>query len=143
MRPHRDLPSGELEQREALGVEFVIGRWVHPGHRSPKQHDPIEDSYVVAPTYPVRPLKTSADEAAWVCDRFAGVTVTPAEQARLDEMLRERPVGLLHFVAHGKSDPQAGQTLDARERGRLLRAPGARAWRDSSERAARRRRSSS
>ena len=23
-------------------------------------------------------------------------------------MLRERPVGLLHFIAHGKSDPQAG-----------------------------------
>ena len=58
MRPQRDLPSGEREQRGALGVEFVIGRWVHPGHRSPKQHDPIEDSYVVAPTYPVRPLKT-------------------------------------------------------------------------------------
>ena len=53
MRPRRELPSGELDQREALGVEFVIGRWVHPGHRSPKQHDPIEDSYVVAPTYPV------------------------------------------------------------------------------------------
>ena len=111
MLPYRELPTGVPEEREALGVEFVIGRWVHPGHRSPKQHDPIGDSYVVAPTYPVRPLKTSAEEAAWVCDRFAGTTVTPAEQARLDEMLRERPVGLLHFVAHGKSDPAAGQTL--------------------------------
>ncbi len=111
MRPRRELPNGELEQREALGVEFVIGRWVHPGHRSPKQQAPIEDSYVVAPEYPVRPLKTSADEAAWVCERFAGVTVTPAEQARLDEMLSDRPVGLLHFVAHGKSDPQTPQIL--------------------------------
>ena len=117
--------AASREEREALGVEFVIGRWVHPGHRSPKQHDPIGDSYVVAPTYPVRPLKTSADEAAWVCDRFAGTTVTPAEQARLDEMLRERPVGLLHFVAHGKSDPGRGPDPRARERRRLLRVPGA------------------
>ena len=46
MRPRRDLPNGDLDQRQALGVEYVIGRWVHPGHRSPKQHDPIEDSYV-------------------------------------------------------------------------------------------------
>ena len=46
-----------------------------------------------------------------MCGHFAGMTVTPADQARLDQMLRDRPVGLLHFVAHGKSDPQAGQTL--------------------------------
>jgi CHAT domain len=111
MRPRRPLPDGGVEQRDVLGVEFVIGRWVHPGHRSPKQQDPLDESYVVAPTYPVKPLKTASAEAQWVCERFGGTQVTPATQARLDQMLRERPVDLLHFVAHGKSNPQAPQTL--------------------------------
>jgi hypothetical protein len=111
MRPRRPLPDGGVEQRDVLGVEFVIGRWVHPGHRSPKQQEPVDESYVVAPTYAVKPLKTAPEEAQWVCERFGGTQVTPATQARLDEMLRERPVDLLHFVAHGKSNPQAPQTL--------------------------------
>src|SRR5581483_9861530 len=42
MRPRRDRPDGSLEQRGPLGVEFVVGRWVHDGHRSPKQYDPID-----------------------------------------------------------------------------------------------------
>jgi CHAT domain len=112
MQPERELPNGELEQREALGVEFALGRWVHPDHRSPKQQDPIEDSYVVAPDYRVRKLATSSEEAKWVCDRFSGVAVSPAMQERLEELFAERAVGLVHFIAHGKSQPGEAQTLD-------------------------------
>ena len=111
MRPRRDLPNGDLDQREALGVDYIVGRWVHDGHRSPKQQEPIEDAYVVAPVYRVRELKTSPAESEWVCSKFSGVAVTPADGTRLDAMLAERPVGLLHFIAHGKSDPTAPQTL--------------------------------
>jgi CHAT domain-containing protein len=46
-----------------------------------------------------------------VCQRFGGAKVTPAEQAQLDAMLTAKPVGLLHFIAHGKSTGQATQTL--------------------------------
>lgn len=113
MRPRRELPSGARDQRDALGVEFVIGRWVHPGHRSPKQQDRIDDSYVLAPTRyrRFRPLQKAPEEAEWVSERFRGTVVEPAIRVRLDEMLRERPVGLLHFIAHGKADPNEPQTL--------------------------------
>ena len=113
MRPRRDRPSGPPEQRDALGVEFAVGRYVGPGHRSPKQNDSIEDSYVVAPTKYIRykQLAKAADEGQWVAERFGGTIVTPAERARLDELLSEKPVGLLHFIAHGTSDPKAPQLL--------------------------------
>ena len=113
MRPHRERADGSIEQRDALGVEFIIGRFVGPGHRSPKQNDVIDASYIVAGTKYIRQkrLKTAADEAKWVADRFDGTIVTPASRAGLDKLLEERAVGLLHFVAHGKSDPKAPQLL--------------------------------
>jgi CHAT domain len=110
MTPRRDRPDGSIERRQPLGVEFAVGRWVHTGHTSPKQYDAIEDSYVVAPVYAV-PLKTSAEEAQWVCTNFGGTAVDPAVQAQLDAMLAEKPVGLLHFIAHGESGGAAAQSL--------------------------------
>jgi hypothetical protein len=113
MRPQIRRPDGTLEKREPLGTEFIVGRYVDPGFRSPKQNQAIDDSYVVAPTKYIRyrPLAHSAEEAKWVAERFGGTIVTPAVRTRLDEMLKERPVGLLHFIAHGKSDPNAPQLL--------------------------------
>lgn len=110
MTPRRDRPDGSIERRRPLGVEFAVGRWVHTGHTSPKQYEAIVDSYVVAPVYAV-PLKTSAEEAQWVCTNFAGMAVDPAVQSQLDAMLSEKPVGLLHFVAHGESGGAAAQSL--------------------------------
>src|SRR5262249_36865715 len=110
MTPRRDRPDGALERHGPLGIEFAVGRWVHEGHRAPKQFDPVADSYVVAPAYAV-PLKNAAEEAEWVCAKFNGRPVTPAVHERLDQMLDERPVGLLHFIAHGQSGGPAAQTL--------------------------------
>jgi hypothetical protein len=111
MVPRREK-DGELEQRQPLGVEFAVGRWVHPDHRSPKQQDPIEDSYVVAPKYRVKVLAKSAQEAEWVCEKFRGVGVSPAIQETIEAVLAENPVGLVHFIAHGKSQPGQPQTLE-------------------------------
>jgi CHAT domain-containing protein len=107
MCPRREDGTGK---RKPLGVEFAVGRWVQTAHTSPRQYDAIEDSYVVAPVYPV-PLKNSKDEADWVCAKFGGLTVTPAVQQQLDAMLAQKPVGLLHFVAHGQSGGAAAQSL--------------------------------
>jgi hypothetical protein len=111
MVPRREK-DGDVEQRQPLGVEFAVGRWVDPNQRSPKQQDPIETSYVVAPKYRVKVLATSAEEADWVCEHFGGVAVTPAIQETLESVLADNPVGLVHFVAHGRSEPGRPQTLD-------------------------------
>lgn len=113
MRPTRRRLDGSKEERDALGVEFVVGRYVDPGHRSPKQNYAIDASYIVAATKYLRQkrLPKAAEEAKWVAERFDGTIVTPAQRGLLDRMLKERAVGLLHFVAHGKSDPDAPQLL--------------------------------
>jgi CHAT domain-containing protein len=106
MRPFRITADGRRERRETLGADFAVGRWVHSGHRSPKQQVSIESSYVVAPTYDgsdLRPLPNAQKEAEWVCARFAGKRVTPADPLRLDNLLRVSPVDLLHLVAHGEA----------------------------------------
>jgi CHAT domain len=112
MRPTCEV-DGKEEEREALGVEFVVGRYVDPGHRSPKQNDPIDASYIVAATKYRRQKKLpkAQEEADWVAERFGGTIVTPAQRALLDQMLKERAVDLLHFVAHGKSAPNAQQLI--------------------------------
>ncbi len=113
MCPNRTRPDGSREEREALGAEIVVGRYAHPGNRSPKQSGAIDDSYILAGTKYIRQpkLKKAADEAKWVAERFAGEIVTPGERVRLDQMLAARPVGLLHVVAHGKSTQGAPQQL--------------------------------
>jgi CHAT domain-containing protein len=113
MRPKCVLEDGSEQEREALGVESMVGRYVDPGHRSPKQNDSIDASYIMAGTKYRRQkrLQKAEDEAKWVADRFGGTIVTPAQRTQLDKMLKERAVGLLHFVAHGRSAPNAPQQL--------------------------------
>jgi CHAT domain len=113
MRPTCVLADGPKQEREPLGVEFIIGRFVHPNHASPKQNDSVDASYVLAGTKYRRQKKLpkAADEATWVAARFGGTIVTPAQRTELDKRLAARPVGLLHFVAHGKSAPNAPQQL--------------------------------
>ena len=103
MRPVRQREEGPPERREPLGVEFAVGRWVDPDHKAPKQQRPIEDSYVFAPVY-ASPLAKAEEEAEWVCGHFNGQAVSPADRDHLDTMLAQKPVGLVHFVAHGKSE---------------------------------------
>jgi CHAT domain len=110
MRPRRTKPS--FQQREALGVEFGVGRWVDPDHQLPMQQAFIADSWVVAPNYlGVNKLQTAAAEAQFVCGKFGGRLVDPAEQRRLDDCLRAQPVDLLHFVCHGTSNGSVQELL--------------------------------
>ena len=52
MIPRRRRADGTREEREPLGVEFAVGRWVHDEYLPPPQRVPLADSFVVAPEYP-------------------------------------------------------------------------------------------
>jgi hypothetical protein len=110
MRPRRAKPR--FEQREALGVEFGVGRWVDRDQQLPVQQAPIADSWVVAPQYKgLNQLQTAAAEANFVCVNFGGQRVDPADQLHLDQCMKQQPVDLLHFVCHGGSAGSVQQLL--------------------------------
>jgi hypothetical protein len=99
--------------RPALGVEFIVGRWPHPGHESPRQLRPLEDSYVVAPTYTEtsRKLEKLEEEADFVKQRFSGEVIAPASFDALDARLGARGTALLHFVCHGEAGAGTVQVI--------------------------------
>jgi CHAT domain-containing protein len=110
--PHRRRPDGGREVRRPLGVELAIGRWHRQSGVSPRQRVPLRTSYVVAPEYGTSArLVHAAEEAQFVCSRFAGRRVEPARFDHLDLTLAREGVDLLHFVCHGESDESGVQLL--------------------------------
>jgi hypothetical protein len=106
------IPNDGPRALQALGVEFSVGRWVHPGHWSPAQAMPIVDSYVIAPTYRgSRALGFSTEEAQYVIDHFRGQRISPALLSTIDAALAQRGATLLHLICHGLNAP-GGQVLD-------------------------------
>jgi hypothetical protein len=90
----------------ALGVEFAIGRWVHPNLVSPAQVISLTDSWVIAPEYlPPDTLDFSADEAQFVMDAFNGQRLTPVLIDSINQKLGTCGASLLHFICHGSSGP--------------------------------------
>jgi hypothetical protein len=112
MVPSRTLPSGDEQDREPLGVEFLVSRWSARDHVLPAQRVRLADCWVVAPTD--SKLDEAAAEAQMVIDRFApgmGALIDPADVVHLDQTLAGAGRTLLHFVCHGQSGGAAGQTL--------------------------------
>jgi hypothetical protein len=110
MVPQRYKTDGTIETREALGVEFPIGRWVTTTYVSPPQKIALEQTYVVAPQYGVgRELRNSAKEAQMVQKLFSPSSrISPALVKNIDSTLAQGGTTLLHFVCHGKAGfPQA------------------------------------
>jgi CHAT domain-containing protein len=110
MIPNR-VVRGKDQERDPLGVEFVIGRWVPLDGTSAAQAFGLERSLVIAPEYEDNQvLKFAKDEATFVLTNVPG---TPADPADLEHVLRyfkEETFDLVHFVGHGSADD--GQTLD-------------------------------
>jgi hypothetical protein len=111
MIPHRTR-GGREDEHKPLGVEFVVGRWPHKGNQSPVQLRPIDDSYVIAPTYTGnRILEHAADEADLVKSRFRGEPITPADFDSIDAALATRGTSLIHFVCHGEAGTGTVQVI--------------------------------
>ena len=105
MVPQRRLPNGTFETRDALGVEFCVGRWITDKYVSPPQKIGFPQVYVVAPDYSVgRQLKYSAAEVATIKQCFDSVEkISPALVRNIDDFLAQKGAALLHFVCHGKA----------------------------------------
>jgi hypothetical protein len=110
MVPTRWSRSGRT-QREALGVEFSIGRWIHRQYVSPPQAMSFKLTYVVAPRYASdRQLRHAEREAKLVAKSFPpSRRIDPASVTTLDRAIGERDVTLLHFACHGQD--AAPQTI--------------------------------
>lgn len=108
-RRHRD---GGPEQREPLGMEFSIGRWVTDEMCSPPQVVHVLDSYVLAPRYGEgHELPHAAEEAKYVCDNLNGEPIDPGDFAQIEARFGERAVGLAHFACHGEITKGNSQRL--------------------------------
>lgn len=110
MVPSR-IDAGTLAEREPLGVEFVIGRWIPVDHRSPPQRVSLTRSLIIAPEYPgpsPLPLAHAAVEARQVCACVAGRILTPAQFLKVKDALFVSHVDLVHFVCHGAASPAPG-----------------------------------
>jgi hypothetical protein len=102
MIPYR-RKGGQLQKRDALGTDFLIGRWLSAAGVSPKPRIPLIDSFVVAPTY-APPLSFALAEAAIVVDSFAGEIIAPADFDHITRKLGGQGKTLIHIVCHGEDE---------------------------------------
>jgi CHAT domain len=117
MVPTRPSPDGEDEQRDPLGVEFLVSRWTSREHILAPQRIPLKDSWVVAPTD--SKLANAEDEARLVLQELPGERIAPASIDALDQELGKQGRSLLHFICHGESGDDGGQALLMEKKERL------------------------
>lgn len=120
MTPYR-FKDGRRQQREALGAEFLVGRWPTPYGVSPAQKIPLRDSFVIAPKY-TPPLSFALSEAKLVVDSFAGEAIDPADFDSIEKKLGTQGKTLVHFVCHGEDEQteiDAVKSEGARTRNRV------------------------
>ncbi|HEX4668800.1 MAG TPA: CHAT domain-containing protein [Solirubrobacterales bacterium] len=117
--PHRGR-SDAAEQRQPLGIEFAVGRWVTDDMISPPQKVDLVDSYVFAPDYKdKKKLPKAAAEADYVCRNLNGEPITPGNFDPLEEKFAAGGVSLAHFVCHGGTSTERSQVLGLEDGGRL------------------------
>ncbi|MFY9821568.1 MAG: CHAT domain-containing protein [Thermoanaerobaculia bacterium] len=109
MVPNRRPPSGKLQQRGPLGVEFLLSRWSSDDDVHPPQRILLRDAYVVAPRD--SRLGAAEAEATVILDGFHGVRIDPASARQLDQAFQQHGAALLHFICHGKSGAGGSQVL--------------------------------
>lgn len=109
MIPNRARKNAKREEREdALGVEFLVGRWIKDDFVSPKQRIPLSKGIGIAPVYPGnKRLQHSVEEIKYVNDRFTIEMIKPATVAAIDRHLGKSAASFLHFACHGGANPGA------------------------------------
>jgi CHAT domain len=124
MVPKRD---GDPERRPALGVGFVVGRWVAGEGGSPPQRIALSDSCVVAPRYQgAKNFDNAPAETELVCGLFPGRPLDPpASWTALNDALVAGGASLFHFICHGADDGRSlrlGAEAGKNEDGKLTLA---------------------
>ncbi len=120
MIPYR-TKDGRRQQREALGAEFLVGRWPSPDGVSPTPFIDLVDSFVIAPVY-TPPLSFAGAEAAMVADCVRGDIIAPADFDGISEAFASGGRTLVHFVCHGEDEETQAEAIrgpDTRVRNRV------------------------
>ena len=77
MIPYR-TKDGTYEEKEPLGVAYLIGRWIDGKVISPARDIRLHDSFVIAPTYIGNDeLEHARDEVAMVLNHYDGDAIEP------------------------------------------------------------------
>ncbi|MFK4719732.1 hypothetical protein ABIE89_000832 [Bradyrhizobium niftali] len=100
----RRIVDKRWQERNPLGVDFGIGRWIDPDLISPAWSIELVDSFVVAPRYSGAARLASAEqEAEMVLAAYGGRRVDPATFGEFRKELLAQSRSLIHFVCHGES----------------------------------------
>lgn len=100
---------GDEEDREPLGVVYLVSRWTAQSHILPPQRVPLTDAFVVAPR---DSRLTSAEEEVQMIEKELQIQrIDPASLDSLNDSLGQQGRSLLHFICHGKSGSAGSQVL--------------------------------
>jgi hypothetical protein len=98
-------PKGIGEtRRNALGVDYLIGRWIHEGHLVAPGSLSVEGGCVIRPDYDEGDLPSAKTEAKFICKNLGGKEFTPATYEELKARIDEKIAPLFHFAGHGRVD---------------------------------------
>jgi hypothetical protein len=103
MIPNRPGPADcPAEARDALGVEFCIGRTTRSSGVTGSQKIKLDECYVVAPVFEgPNSLPKAQEERTMVLEKIHGDAIDPSDVKTLNEKLATCR-GLLHFACHGE-----------------------------------------
>lgn len=97
------------EDREPLGITYLVSRWTARNHVLREQSLPLRDAFVVAPSD--SKLASAQSEVNLLLQQFPCQAITPASLQKLDESLQQEGRTLLHFICHGKTGEAGSQVL--------------------------------
>lgn len=107
MRPQRGTT-----ERDYLGLDFRIARWVPSDDpaalQKPPQRDTLGDVYVLAPNYGPSLALPGQQRELSTLDGMNAHRIAPGSISAVRDLARQWPSGLIHFSGHGVVAPEGG-----------------------------------
>ena len=99
--------------RKPLGVEIQLGRWIAGDYKSPRQHVPMKNAYIVCPkTSGLSSAPLEVKFLAGLGPDFVPDQILPADFAGVNKGLAGPARDVIHFICHGKSAALQTMELD-------------------------------
>jgi cold shock CspA family protein len=92
---------GVVADREPLGVEFAMARWIRDDSTPPPPRVLVRRSFVIAPA---GSKLDATNEITFLRKELSGTRVKDTTVTGLDDYFGKNRASLLHFVCHGKTD---------------------------------------